>query len=38
MTMAVTKIAEAAETSARSGKPVKIDWGEDEMPKSYIKF
>ena len=36
MTMAVTKIAEAAEASARSGKPVSLTWNAEEIPKEYV--
>jgi myo-inositol 2-dehydrogenase/D-chiro-inositol 1-dehydrogenase len=36
MTMAVTKIAEAAEASARSGKPVELTWSADEIPEGYV--
>ena len=36
MTCAVTKIAEAAEASARQGKPVDISWKADEVPSEYV--
>lgn len=36
MTMAVTKMAEAAEASARQGKPMKIEWSPDEVPDGYV--
>ena len=36
MTCGVSKIAEAAEASARSGKPVAIKWRPDEIPDGYI--
>ena len=36
MTMAVSKIADAAETSARSGQPVDLQWAADEIPDGYV--
>lgn len=36
MTKAVTKIADACERSARSGKPVHLTWKADEIPEGYI--
>ena len=36
MTCGVSKIAEAAEESARKGRPVPIAWKPDEVPNGYI--
>lgn len=36
MTMAVSKIADAAEASARSGQPVDLQWAADEIPDGYV--
>jgi len=36
MTCGVSKIAEAAEESARKGRPVPIAWKPDEVPDGYI--
>ena len=36
MTLAISKIAEAAEASARSGKPEAIKWTKDEIPDDYV--
>jgi len=36
MTLAISKIAEAAEASARSGKPEAIKWTKDEIPEDYV--
>jgi len=36
MTCGVSKIAEAAEESARKGKPVPIAWKADEIPEGYV--
>ena len=36
MTQAVSKIAEAAEASARQGKPVEIRWTREEVPEGYV--
>lgn len=36
MTLAVSKIAEAAEASARKGHPVALAWERDEIPENYI--
>ena len=35
MTLAVSKIATACETSARSGKPVELTWDASEIPDEY---
>lgn len=34
-TLAVSKIATAAEESARTGKAVDIDWSKDDIPAQY---
>lgn len=34
-TLAVSKIATAAEESARTGKTVEIDWSKDKIPANY---
>ena len=36
MTLGVSKIATACETSARCGKPVSISWSPSEVPEEYI--
>ena len=36
MTCGVSKIANAAEESARKGKPVTIEWRPDEVPDGYV--
>ena len=36
MTCGVSKIAEAAEESARKGRPVPIAWKPDEIPDGYV--
>ena len=36
MTLAVTKIADAAEASARSGQPVDLLWKDEEIPQGYV--
>jgi len=36
MTMAITKIANAAEASANSGQPVSLSWTKEEIPDGYI--
>ena len=36
MTLAVTKIADAAEASARSGQPVDLLWKVEEIPQGYV--
>ena len=36
MTCAVSKIAEAAEESARKGEPIGLAWTEDEIPAGYV--
>ena len=35
MTLAVSKIATACELSARSGKPVQLNWKASEIPNEY---
>ncbi|XP_023332543.1 uncharacterized protein LOC111704521 isoform X2 [Eurytemora carolleeae] len=37
MTAAVSKIADACEESARSGKPVQLNWTVQEIPKGYVQ-
>ncbi len=34
-TVAVSKIADACERSARSGQPVELEWGQEELPEGY---
>lgn len=34
-TLAVSKIADAAERSARTGKTIDIDWSKDDIPAVY---
>ena len=36
MTCGVSKIADAAEESARKGEPVTIEWRPDEVPDDYV--
>ena len=35
MTSAVSRIADAAEESARSGEAVKMTWSPDELPEGF---
>ena len=36
MTCGISKIVEAAEESARKGRPVPLAWKPDEVPEGYI--
>ena len=38
MTSAVSKIADACEDSAKSGKAVALTWRDDELPQGYLKI
>ena len=38
MTSAVSKIADACEDSAKSGKAVALSWADDELPQGYLKM
>jgi len=37
MTQAVSKIADACEESAKTGVPVKMTWGPEEVPEDYVQ-
>lgn len=37
MTMAVSKIATACHQAAKSGLPVKLEWGKEEIPEDYVQ-
>ena len=37
MTKAISKIATACEDSATSGKPITLEWAEDEIPEDYVQ-
>ena len=36
MTRAVSKVAEAAEESAKTGMPVNLEWTKEEIPNQYF--
>ena len=36
MTKAVSKIADACEESAETGKPVALKWSKDEIPEGFV--
>ena len=37
MTSAVSKIADACEESAKTGKTVQLAWLDEELPEGYVK-